>query len=229
MLLELELELWSLVTSCKKNNTVETSCWGTRCRVIVRRSHSKLSRDVISVGLVAGSDNGQCGRQQPKAKEWRCQESQTKNVHGNAADDGVMTVTNGSTIHVDIPEKKSEKLTCKTIKNNPQQPTKHSLAHCYYGGNTRRTPLCSWHLLTFLNAFGPAILKVQEGVAHHQPGWIWLRLPRMFCSVGLVGLFLVSDDIRHRVKWGSTCHNKRAKLGHFEKANIVGDNRKQSP
>ena len=33
-------------------------------------------------------------------------------------------------------------------------------------------------------------LKVQEGVAHHQPGWIWLRLPRMFCSVGLVGLFL---------------------------------------
>ena len=69
MLLELELELWSLVTSCKKNNTVETSCWGTRCRVIVRRSLSKLSRDVISVGLVAGSDNGQRGRQQPKAKE----------------------------------------------------------------------------------------------------------------------------------------------------------------
>ena len=56
-MLELELELWSLVTSCKKNNTVETSCWGTQCRVIVRRIHSKLSQGVATVGLVTGSDN----------------------------------------------------------------------------------------------------------------------------------------------------------------------------
>ena len=35
-----------------------------------------------------------------------------------------MTVTNGSTIHVDIPEKKSEKLTCKTIEKQPSTANK---------------------------------------------------------------------------------------------------------
>ena len=70
-----------------------------------------------------------------------------KNVHGNAADDGVMTVTNGSTIHVDIPEKKSEKLTCKTIKKQPSTANKmrptnrsHKQLHRYCNHISHKRP-----------------------------------------------------------------------------------------
>ena len=81
---------------------------------------------VVSVGLVAIRGSGQCGRQQSKAKEWRCQESEDTQTFVIATTT-IMKMTNGSRIHVDIRETKSERLTFKTIKSNPQQPTKHAL------------------------------------------------------------------------------------------------------